>query len=195
MPVKVGYAIDPLVRMRGLQTGSSDELRLLFVAPGDQQDEVRVHHRFADARMAGEWFTGPLLSIVLAYAEAVSSYLIAIHDGSPRPPSFPAGATIRAGDEVREVRRAIESWTKDRHVWSEILELAQLRFPGWTEDEIADQRQQMKRSSLYDLKVPATGWSNGPRGLERSKGDKDDLEHRHSPFGLAGYDPLEDDPE
>lgn len=54
---KIGHTVrDPLVRLRGLQSGSPVllELRCSFEAPPDV--EAQLHDRFADCRLHGEWF-------------------------------------------------------------------------------------------------------------------------------------------
>lgn len=57
--IKVGVSHDPLARMRGLQTGTSQELRLLYVLPGGYKLEANLHQRLRGARLRNEWFGGP----------------------------------------------------------------------------------------------------------------------------------------
>lgn len=54
--IKIGWAINPMQRLKTLQTGSSDILNLIGYFPGRRQDEVRLHHRFMRYRQQGEWF-------------------------------------------------------------------------------------------------------------------------------------------
>lgn len=151
VPIKIGWASDPLDRLKSLQTGNADPLRLLFVAPGTKQDETCVHRRFADARTAGEWFSGALLPLILLYAEGVSSYMIAMHEHGTTP-AFPVGEAIRSGDEVREVRLTLEGWFQRGYTWQYVLRLCRMRFPGWSESELAQQRDAMRRNPIYRTK-------------------------------------------
>ena len=55
--IKIGFAHDVDVRVKLLQTGSPERLRVLAVihsAPASHEREL--HERFADARLHGEWF-------------------------------------------------------------------------------------------------------------------------------------------
>jgi hypothetical protein len=55
--VKVGYTSGSArSRRRMLQTGNGSELVLLAVLEGTRGDERRLHERFAECRIAGEWF-------------------------------------------------------------------------------------------------------------------------------------------
>lgn len=67
--IKIGHTNgDPLVRLRGLQTGNASVLRLLGVVWGASlQDERDLHDRFAAMRIRGEWFRADLSLIEWAY--------------------------------------------------------------------------------------------------------------------------------
>ncbi len=55
--IKIGYTSTSAgERMRQLQTGNPSQLVLLGVIEGEQTDERNLHVRFADFRVAGEWF-------------------------------------------------------------------------------------------------------------------------------------------
>jgi hypothetical protein len=54
--VKIGYSIEPLVRMTVLQEQSPVTLRLLYTCTGDRKLEHELHRRFAEHRHRGEWF-------------------------------------------------------------------------------------------------------------------------------------------
>ncbi len=55
--VKIGYTRrDPQARLQQLQTGSPNKLCLLGWFPGDIKDEKELHTKFAEHRLAGEWF-------------------------------------------------------------------------------------------------------------------------------------------
>lgn len=69
-PVKIGFATDPGSRMRSLQTGHPEKLRVLAVVQeATQMDEKDLHSRFAHLRIQGEWFQPG--SDLLAYIEEV----------------------------------------------------------------------------------------------------------------------------
>ncbi len=55
-PIKIGISGDPAQRLRTLQTGYPHPLRLLAVVVGAAEQEPRYHERFAEHRLAGEWF-------------------------------------------------------------------------------------------------------------------------------------------
>jgi hypothetical protein len=55
-PVKIGIALDPLERMRYLQSANSFELNCLWLTPGDGRTERKLHHKFRDSHIRGEWF-------------------------------------------------------------------------------------------------------------------------------------------
>lgn len=54
--VKIGTALNPLSRMRDLQTGSSTRLRLLAMMAGGRKVEQEFHALWSERRLAGEWF-------------------------------------------------------------------------------------------------------------------------------------------
>lgn len=55
-PVKIGHAVDPYVRVVGIQNGNAKPLKLLGTQPGGVAREAQLHKRFAEYRMQGEWF-------------------------------------------------------------------------------------------------------------------------------------------
>ena len=56
-PIKIGTAADPAARLRALQTGSDEPLRLLGSMDGGRPMEASLHRRFGRARLSGEWFS------------------------------------------------------------------------------------------------------------------------------------------
>ena len=75
--VKVGWSLNhPADRLRVLQTGCPQPLRLMAFAPASREEERRLHLTFADLQYRSEWFfmERKLLDLV--------SYL---SDGWPRP--------------------------------------------------------------------------------------------------------------
>lgn len=56
-PIKIGLALNPESRLRGLQTGNPDELVLRgFIRNGSEELERALHHKFRKFRQRGEWF-------------------------------------------------------------------------------------------------------------------------------------------
>jgi hypothetical protein len=55
-PVKIGIAVDPGQRMRHLQNANSLKLNYLWLLPGDERAERKLHHRFRRDHLRGEWF-------------------------------------------------------------------------------------------------------------------------------------------
>lgn len=56
-PVKIGFASDPEDRLKTLQTGHPEKLKILAVLPDRTlHDETALHHRFTHLKMRGEWF-------------------------------------------------------------------------------------------------------------------------------------------
>lgn len=55
--VKIGWALHcPERRLRELQTGCPEPLRLMAYFPGSREDERRLHDTFAELHHRGEWF-------------------------------------------------------------------------------------------------------------------------------------------
>jgi hypothetical protein len=54
--VKIGTALNPLSRLRDLQTGSSVRLRLIAMFPGGRKAEQEFQKIWPDRRLGGEWF-------------------------------------------------------------------------------------------------------------------------------------------
>lgn len=55
-PIKIGKAINPMQRMKELQTSSPERLNLLGVLFGDIILEQKLHLEFKELRLTGEWF-------------------------------------------------------------------------------------------------------------------------------------------
>ncbi len=55
-PIKIGYTNDIEKRLRALQTGYPDILKLLLAFPGNPQYEKLVHKQLDKYRLQGEWF-------------------------------------------------------------------------------------------------------------------------------------------
>lgn len=54
--IKIGFSVMPEGRVKGLQTGSPDKLKLLKTWPGTMSDEKRIHRCLKEHRVHGEWF-------------------------------------------------------------------------------------------------------------------------------------------
>lgn len=57
-PIKIGKSKTPTKRLSALQTGSPEELTLLysFPAPSDKRLETALHSEFSSYQLNGEWF-------------------------------------------------------------------------------------------------------------------------------------------
>jgi len=55
-PIKIGFTTDVRGRMAALQTATAEELTLVGIMPGDEQEEAALHARFGSSRIRGEWF-------------------------------------------------------------------------------------------------------------------------------------------
>lgn len=55
-PIKIGYSDNVDSRLRSMQTGNHERLRLLCKVPGSYLDEGSLHKRFDIYRLSGEWF-------------------------------------------------------------------------------------------------------------------------------------------
>lgn len=55
-PIKIGSASNVAARVRALQIGCPDRLRVLAVLTGGLRKEHELHERFAESRKEGEWF-------------------------------------------------------------------------------------------------------------------------------------------
>lgn len=54
--IKIGYSKDPEERLKTLQTGYPDILKILLLVPGSERTEQYFHNKFAEYRLNGEWF-------------------------------------------------------------------------------------------------------------------------------------------
>jgi Meiotically up-regulated gene 113 len=57
-PVKIGTTVNLPARLKKLQTGSANRLRVLACVPGGLALEAEYHRRFAALQVNGEWFKG-----------------------------------------------------------------------------------------------------------------------------------------
>lgn len=55
--IKIGFTNkDPNARLKSLQTGSHYKLILLGVIPGNRNLEIKLHNRFKNSHIRGEWY-------------------------------------------------------------------------------------------------------------------------------------------
>lgn len=147
-PVKIGKAKDPEKRIATLQTGSHVELKLRDVVPGDSTVETMMHHRFAAARIRGEWFGAEYLPLVLAYADALASEAVLAHDGGKYAPDVSErGSRVLDVDEREYLRREIERLWRTGHEAAEIA-----CYLGLLPDDVEGHMSEMRKSTLYDLR-------------------------------------------
>lgn len=55
-PIKIGFSINPRIRLHQLRGGAASKLTLLAAMPGTRGDERALHARFASVRVHREWF-------------------------------------------------------------------------------------------------------------------------------------------
>lgn len=53
--IKIGWTAKPSRRLKELQIGSPDRLKVLAIVEGSQDDERRLHTQFRDLNIGGEW--------------------------------------------------------------------------------------------------------------------------------------------
>jgi Meiotically up-regulated gene 113 len=67
--IKIGRAVDPAQRFRGLQVAHPEELSLVLTIPAHAELERAIHARFEHLQERGEWFR--LEPDLVAFIEAV----------------------------------------------------------------------------------------------------------------------------
>lgn len=55
-PIKIGVAVNPIIRLNTLQTGNPAKLSILATVRGGMRQERIYHKQFAATRLQGEWF-------------------------------------------------------------------------------------------------------------------------------------------
>lgn len=55
-PIKIGFSTNPEQRLRTLQTAHTDKLTMLHCQIGTKADEARLHRKFRNIHVKGEWF-------------------------------------------------------------------------------------------------------------------------------------------
>lgn len=87
--IKIGVTANVQARIKAIQTTNPLEIRLIAAIPGDHRDERRLHKRFKDERLNGEWFRG--YGAVRAFAVSMTTAtpeecLAEIRKEPPKPP-------------------------------------------------------------------------------------------------------------
>ncbi len=54
--IKIGYSRDPEQRLKSIQTGYPDTVKILLIIPGTEKAEKALHEQFEKSRLRGEWF-------------------------------------------------------------------------------------------------------------------------------------------
>ena len=54
--IKIGFSVNPSKRLKELQTGYPDTLKILLMIPGDEGTEHALHYQLEGAKLKGEWF-------------------------------------------------------------------------------------------------------------------------------------------
>lgn len=80
--IKVGYSVNPRIRLKELQTGYPDTLLILAIIPGTQHTEATLHRQFDASRLKGEWFR-PDDYVVKAIKELKEKYTTS-KEGEPQ---------------------------------------------------------------------------------------------------------------
>lgn len=98
--IKIGYSENPEMRLGNLQVGTQHELELLAVMHGEREDEGKLHERFSDLHIRGEWFRAEpaLLDFIETAAEAIEPrpVPVPVPPPPPAPPREPLSAEARA---------------------------------------------------------------------------------------------------
>lgn len=64
--VKVGHSGDVDWRLKSLQTGSWEELEIVFVIRGSRETERQIHEDFDHLHIRGEWFKGRIVDALVS---------------------------------------------------------------------------------------------------------------------------------
>jgi hypothetical protein len=77
--IKIGYAANPLTRIRELQCGNPSPLRISALILGSKVTERILHRHWREVRLAGEWFAGEYGSPIVGLAEDIALLQISEH--------------------------------------------------------------------------------------------------------------------
>jgi hypothetical protein len=71
--VKIGWAVDPYERIKGLQTGNPRKLVLLAMKPGTLDDERALHAKHINVNVLQEWFR-PTMAVLSEFGLRAQVY-------------------------------------------------------------------------------------------------------------------------
>jgi hypothetical protein len=99
--IKVGVTTDLEKRLKSLQAGVGEKIKLVAALPGDRELERQFHQALADAHISGEFFrTAPVMEFLIdiglrlyATANTVELRPLPVVEDRRRPPSGDAGTT------------------------------------------------------------------------------------------------------
>lgn len=112
-PVKIGTAKYPDQRLRNLQTGNSQELKMLRTMPGGKATERWLHEEFKADRMRSEWFI--FSSKMLEISPPDLADLPTRRNKEQKEQSMLHSAGINLNDLARELGvtiQAVSQWRK-----------------------------------------------------------------------------------
>lgn len=68
--IKIGYALNPELRLAKLQSDCPFPARIIALIPGDRSNEEQLHRRFRRDRIRGEWFapTEAILGLAASFS-------------------------------------------------------------------------------------------------------------------------------
>lgn len=156
-PIKIGFSEDPKTRLVALQTHNPAKLQILSVIEGSSDDETRLHKKFADHKVQGEWFR-PHRSILDFIGVSVNRKEVAQEtNGLPAQ----VGGGLPQVRPILEVEFEVEDKTKDK--------VESIRRPP--DDEIPETENQTN----FD-------WRGFKRSFKDATGIKPEEKFHYEPF-------------
>lgn len=89
-PIKVGLSEDPPARLKTLQTGNPQTLRLLYVIPGGHAIEAALHRRLEGSQVLGEWYGEPGIEEFLEWMNDYASRAVKAYARTRELPVVPS---------------------------------------------------------------------------------------------------------
>jgi hypothetical protein len=98
-PVKIGLAVFPQIRLKELQTGNWDKLRILMlIRRCDRCLESILHKELSDFRINGEWFDAKILQDI----DLIEDFIWAIGHGDFETIEYRCSDLARRLDNLRK---------------------------------------------------------------------------------------------
>ncbi|HYE12188.1 MAG TPA: GIY-YIG nuclease family protein [Patescibacteria group bacterium] len=74
--IKIGYTKDVESRLKALQTGYPDTLKVICLLPGNEKKEKALHYKYRNIQLRGEWFKPDniLLNDIAKWTKEVSHF-------------------------------------------------------------------------------------------------------------------------